>query len=92
VIAPDYYILVGYATGVLEMQVLRRAIESGDLTREGFLRALHGAVGFDTYGATAQAPDYSRVPYQTGRLVRILKPDFDKHSWSIAGGFAPQAK
>jgi ABC-type branched-subunit amino acid transport system substrate-binding protein len=88
VMAPDYYVLAAYAAGMLQMQVLRRAIEGGDLSRDGFLRALHGRGTYETYGATAEGPDYSRVPYATGRKVRVLKPIFETHGWAVVGPYA----
>lgn len=85
---PDYYILAGYTAGLIEMEVLRRAIASGDFTRAGFLKALHRTRDYDTYGATAQPLDFTKVPYVTGTPVRILKPDFERHRWTVAGAYA----
>ena len=87
-VPPDNYILAGYAAGLLEMQVLTRTIRSGDLTRAGFLRALRSTRGYDTYGAVAQALDFTTFPYVTGTRSRILKPDFAKRSWSVVGDYA----
>lgn len=88
VIPPDNYILAGYAAGLLEMQVLTRTIRSGDLTREGFLRALRATRDYDTYGAVAQPLDFTTFPYVTGTRSRILKPDFTTRSWIVAGDYA----
>lgn len=85
---PDYYILASYAVGLVEMQALSRCIASGDVTREGFMKALRALKDYDTYGATAQALDFTRFPYVTGIQTRILKPDFDKRSWTVAAGYA----
>jgi ABC-type branched-subunit amino acid transport system substrate-binding protein len=85
---PDYYILAAYATGLIEMQALSRAIESGDLTRDGFLKALRGLKDYETYGAVADPLDYTQLPYRTGRRTRVLKPDFTKRSWIVAGPYA----
>ncbi|MGH8443359.1 MAG: ABC transporter substrate-binding protein [Nevskiaceae bacterium] len=86
--APDYYILASYAIGLIEMQALTRCIESGDITREGFLRALRAMKDYDTYGATAQPLDFTKFPYATGSQTRILKPDFGRKSWTVAAGYA----
>ncbi|MGQ0586500.1 MAG: ABC transporter substrate-binding protein [Gammaproteobacteria bacterium] len=86
--APDYYILASYAVGLVEMQALARCIASGDVTREGFLKALRAMKDYDTYGATAQPLDFTRFPYATGSHTRILKPDFDRKSWTVAAGYA----
>lgn len=85
---PDYYILASYAVGLIEMQALSRTIESGDITREGFLKALRAMKDYDTYGATAQPLDFTKFPYVTGTQTRILKPDFDRRSWTVAAGYA----
>ncbi|MGH8481121.1 MAG: ABC transporter substrate-binding protein, partial [Nevskiaceae bacterium] len=85
---PDYYILASYAVGLIEMQALARTIESGDVTREGFLKALRAMRDYDTYGATAQPLDFTRFPYATGLQTRILKPDFARKSWTVAAGYA----
>jgi len=85
---PDYYILASYAVGLIEMQALARCIESGDVTREGFLKALRAMRDYDTYGATAQPLDFTSFPYATGTQTRILKPDFGRKSWTVAAGYA----
>jgi ABC-type branched-subunit amino acid transport system substrate-binding protein len=85
---PDYYILASYAVGLIEMQALSRCIASGDVTRDGFMKALRAMKDYDTYGATAQPLDFTKFPYVTGIQTRILKPDFDQHSWTVASGYA----
>lgn len=85
---PDHYILASYATGLIEMQALARCIQSGDITREGFMKALRALKDYDTLGATAQPLDFTRFPYVTGVQTRVLKPDFGKRSWTVAGGYA----
>jgi ABC-type branched-subunit amino acid transport system substrate-binding protein len=88
-VAPqDYYILAAYAVGLVEMQALSRCIESGDVTREGFFKALRGLKDYDTYGATATPLDFTQFPYVTGTQTRILKPDFGKRGWTVAAGYA----
>lgn len=85
---PDHYILASYAVALIQMQALSRCIASGDITREGFLKALRAMKDYDTYGATAQPLDFTRFPYVTGTQTRVLKPDFDKRSWTVAGAYA----
>ena len=85
---PDYYILASYGVGLIQMQALTRTIQSGDLTRAGFLKALRAMKDYDTYGATAQPLDFTRFPYATGTQTRILKPDFGKRSWTVIAGYA----
>jgi len=85
---PDYYILVAYAVGLVEMQALSRTIQSGDLSRAGFLKALRGMRDYDTYGASPVPLDFTQLPYVTGTQTRILKPDFEKKSWTVLAGYA----
>jgi ABC-type branched-subunit amino acid transport system substrate-binding protein len=85
---PDYYILAAYATGLIELQALRRMIESGDLTRAGFLKALRSLKDYQTYGTTAHSVDYTQLPYVTGTHTRVLKPDFEKKTWTVVGPYA----
>jgi ABC-type branched-subunit amino acid transport system substrate-binding protein len=85
---PDYYILAAYAVGLVQMQALKRCIESGDVTRAGFLQALRTMKDYDTYGATAAPLDFTRLPYVTGTQTRILKPDFAKRSWTVVAPYA----
>jgi ABC-type branched-subunit amino acid transport system substrate-binding protein len=85
---PDYYILASYGVGLIQMQALARTIQSGDVTRAGFLKALRAMNDYNTYGATAEPLDFTRFPYATGSKVRILKPDFGKRSWTVAAGYA----
>ena len=89
---PDYYILASYAVGLVEMQALSRCIASGEITRDGFLKALRALKDYDTYGATPQPLDFTRFPYVPGIQTRILKPDLEKKTWtSVAGWAEPKA-
>jgi ABC-type branched-subunit amino acid transport system substrate-binding protein len=85
---PDHYILASYAVGLIEMQALSRCIVSGDITRDGFMKALRALKDYDTFGATAAPLDFTQFPYVTGTQTRILKPDFGKRSWTVAAGYA----
>lgn len=85
---PDYYVMAAYWQGLLEVEIARRMIESGDLSRAGYLRALRGLAGYDPGGAIAGAPDFTRLPYVAGTRSRVLKPDFARASWTVAGEYA----
>jgi hypothetical protein len=85
---PDYYLLASYAQGVLAVEIVRRAIEAGDVTRAGLLAQLQTIDGFDGHGLT-QPIDLSKFPpYVTSTRTRVMKPDFAKKSWSTVGEFA----
>ncbi len=86
--APDYYVMASYSQGLTQVEVARRMIESGELSRAGYLKALHGLKDYDTQGVIAESPDFSKLPYQAGTQSRVLKPDFAKRSWTVAGDYA----
>jgi ABC-type branched-subunit amino acid transport system substrate-binding protein len=89
--APDFYVLVSYVQGLTQIEAARRAIESGDITPKGFVKALKSLKSW-TAGGMIQPLDLSRVPYVTSTKTRVLKPDFEKKSWTVASGYAePQA-
>ncbi len=84
---PDFYLLAAYVQGLASIEAIKLAIESGDITRAGYLKALKGMKSFNA-GGMMEPADLSKFPYATGERTRILKPDFEKKTWSIAGGYA----
>jgi ABC-type branched-subunit amino acid transport system substrate-binding protein len=89
---PDFYLLAAYVQGLASIEAIKRAIEAGDITRVGYLNALKSMRNFNA-GGMMQPADLSKFPYATGDRTRILKPDFAKKTWSVAGGYAaPVAK
>ena len=84
---PDLYILVSYVQGLVQLEALKRMIESGDLSRAGFRKALHAITNFDLGGLT-QPVDLSKVPYVTATKTRILKPVVDKKTWAPVAPWA----
>jgi branched-chain amino acid transport system substrate-binding protein len=87
---PDFYVLVSYLQGISQLEVAKRAIESGDVTRAGYLKALQGLKDW-TAGGLIQAVDFSTFPYVTGTRTRVLKPDFEKKTWTVAAAYADPA-
>lgn len=85
--APDFYILTSYIQGLVQLEALSRAIDSGDLSREGYLAALRSVTAFDG-GGMIQPVDLSRFPYVTGSRTRILQPVMDEGTWRVAADFA----
>jgi len=71
---PDYYYIYGYAEAQMEAAVLRKAIQNGDLTRQGILDAkLHlGRVGL---GGLMPPLDYSPRLGPASRMTGIAKVD-----------------
>lgn len=84
---PDYYILASYVQGLVQLEVLRRAIEAKQLDRAGLKTALHSITKWDAAGLI-QPIDLSKVPYVTSTRTRILKPDLEKKSWTPVAGWA----
>ncbi len=85
--AQNTYVLMSYVQGLIQLEALSRAIESGDATRAGYMAALQGISGFDA-GGLIQPVDLTSVPYTTGTRTRILKPDFAAGSWTVVADYA----
>lgn len=85
---PDGYILLSYTAGVTQLEVARRMIEGGQISRAGYLLALRTLKGFTLDGTLPEPVDFSSVPYTVGTQVRVLKPDTENRSWVVAGDYA----
>jgi ABC-type branched-subunit amino acid transport system substrate-binding protein len=87
----DFYILVSYIQGLIQAEIMERCIKAKDCTRANFIEEMHGVTSFDA-GGMIQEIDLSEVPYVVGTKTRVLKPDFEKKSWTVAGDWAePEA-
>jgi ABC-type branched-subunit amino acid transport system substrate-binding protein len=84
---PDFYTLMSYLQGVMALEAAKRAIEARDVTREGYVKALHGIEDY-TAGGMLQPISLDKVPYVVSTRVRILKPDFEKNTWAEAAPYA----
>ncbi len=71
--SPDAYVLAAYATGIVQLEAAREAIEAGDVTRAGYRRALGRMHEVDA-GGMLIGFDLSRLPGPVTDRVRILKP------------------
>jgi ABC-type branched-subunit amino acid transport system substrate-binding protein len=90
---PDLYILASYAQGLAQIEAARRMIESGDLSRRGYLAALRTISDFTAHGAFPEPLDLTELPYQSGTKTRIIQPDLENRSWRIvAESAAPQTE
>lgn len=87
---PDYYMLVSYMQGVLALEIIKRAIEAGDVTREGLLAQVPKIESFDADGLN-QPISLSKLPYVTSTKTRVLKSDFEKKTWTVVGDWASPA-
>jgi ABC-type branched-subunit amino acid transport system substrate-binding protein len=87
---PDIYILTSYIQGLLQMEIVSRMIGEGDLSRAAFKRHMRSIDGW-TAGGLIQAVDLTAFPYQTSSRTRILQPNFEARSWTVASGLAAPA-
>lgn len=73
---PSVYFTVGYTQGKLQEAILRKAIEDGDLTREGILEAKL-TLGHVDLGGLAPDVNYSRElgPPSRRSLIQMIDPD-----------------
>jgi ABC-type branched-subunit amino acid transport system substrate-binding protein len=69
---PDYYYMYGYAMAKMEAAVLRKAISSGDLTRQGILNAKLN-LGSVNLGGLVPAIDYTKSLGPASRQTEIAK-------------------
>jgi ABC-type branched-subunit amino acid transport system substrate-binding protein len=78
---PDFYILMSFTQGVMALEVIKRAIEAGDVTREGLMAQVPKIDAFDAQGLL-QPISLTKLPYVTSTKTRVLKPDFEKKTWT----------
>jgi ABC-type branched-subunit amino acid transport system substrate-binding protein len=65
----------GYVQAQTTKDVLQRACDAKDLTRQGLLDALHQVSGLDTAGLVAGALDYTKTGQPPTRAVYISRAD-----------------
>lgn len=87
---PDLYLLASYVQGRIGVEAFRRALERKDVTRKGFMAALHSLERFDL-GGLIQPLDLTRQPYQTSTRVRVLAPDMAGRTWTEVAPYAVPA-
>lgn len=88
---PDRYILLGYMIASSGIEVFRRALETGDVTPDGLIAALHGVQNWDINGLS-QPISLTGPPYDAGRLVRVLRPVMAEGTWELVSDYAvPQS-
>jgi ABC-type branched-subunit amino acid transport system substrate-binding protein len=89
--APNFYIMMSYVQGLAGIEAFRRGLEAGDVSREGFLEALHSISDF-TAGGMLQPVSYDESPYVAGTRTRLLRPDFESGSWTVEAPFAEKTE
>jgi ABC-type branched-subunit amino acid transport system substrate-binding protein len=86
-VAPDFYILLSYIQGLGALEAFRRALERGDVSRDGYLAAVRSLENWDAGGLIREL-DLSRFPYVTGTRVRILRPRMAERTWEVVADYA----
>lgn len=84
----DFYVLAGYVGGLPAIEALGRALEAGDVTRAGYLAALHSIDDYDANGLFPQPLDLTTVPYEMVTDTRVLAPGEDLRSWQVVRDFS----
>ncbi len=89
---PDTYIWASYVQGLLSIEALNRALQSGDVSRAGYLKALQSLTDYDIGGAVPYKFSMNKLPYVVGEETRILKPDMANATWvEVAASARPAA-
>lgn len=65
----------GYAQAKVTKEILQKACDNRDLTRQGVLTALHQMSGLDTGGLIAGTLDYTKAGQPPSRMVYISQVD-----------------
>jgi ABC-type branched-subunit amino acid transport system substrate-binding protein len=88
---PDWYIFAGYLYATMGIEVFRRALQAGDASRQGLIAALHTIDGWDMNGLS-QPISLTAVPYDAGRMTRVLRPVMSERTWEVVADLAvPQS-
>ncbi len=88
---PDSYIIAGYLFASLGIETFRRAVEAGDVTRDGLMAALQTIDGWDINGLYPPI-SLTSVPYDATRRVRVLRPLMAERTWEVVSDYAaPQS-
>ncbi len=86
--SPDFYILASYVQGLIQTEILRRALNvtKGKLTRESLLTALKTVKKFDG-GGLIKPVNLAVFPYVTSTMSRILQPNWKNASWKVVADY-----
>ncbi|MEM9488344.1 MAG: ABC transporter substrate-binding protein [Myxococcota bacterium] len=83
----DSYVLTSYIAGLIQVEALRRAIDSGDLSRAGYMAAMRSIKGWNA-GGMIEPIDLTKLPYEPGLRTRILKPMMAEKTWQVVADYA----
>jgi ABC-type branched-subunit amino acid transport system substrate-binding protein len=85
--SPDFYTLMSYIQGMVQIEAANMAIAAGDITRAGYLAQLTSIEDWNA-GGMIQPLSLTAFPYETGTQTRVLKPDFGAKSWTVVAPYA----
>ena len=85
--APSWYTIMSYAGGLVQMDILRATIESGDLSRDGFKKALHSRTAANA-GGLVEPLDFSKVPYLVSTRTRVFGLDLENKKFKVVASYA----
>ncbi len=85
--ARNVYVLASYIQGLLQLEILRRALEDGSLTRQNVIDQLHTITNWNADGLMPPL-DFANAPYRPTTRVRVLEPMIDEKTWRVAGDYA----
>jgi ABC-type branched-subunit amino acid transport system substrate-binding protein len=86
--SPDFYVLLSYVQGLVQIEAAKKAINAGDITRAGYIKQLSTIDGWNA-GGLIQPLSLTAFPYEAGTRTRVLRPNFETKSWTVAAGYAP---
>lgn len=84
----DFYIMLAYIATATGIEATRIAIDSGDVTPDGYLAALASIKDWNVHGMLRESVALGEVPYQTATSVRVLQPAFAEQTWTVASDYA----
>lgn len=85
---PDFYLIASYAQGVLGLEAFARALEAGDVTRNGYHEALRTIEDYDAKGLFPERIDLDEFPYVTTTDTRVLAPGETLEDWETLRDFS----
>jgi ABC-type branched-subunit amino acid transport system substrate-binding protein len=88
---PDFYTLLSYIQGLVQIEAANRAIAAGDITRAGYLQQLTTIDNWNA-GGLIQPLSLTGFPYEAGTKTRVLKPNFETKSWTVVADYAAPSK
>ena len=86
---PDFYILLGYMIALTGVEAFGRALEAGDVSRDGLMAALHTIEDWDVAGLfNPITVTLTSAPYEGAREVRLRTPLLSEGSWKVVSDYA----